>query len=72
MSKYFNEEKPSWAGATACAQQELENHQERIEHHKGRVKTIKRAIRFFQKQIKDGEPWIGDWKLGSEEFGGGE
>ena len=51
---------PSWAGASDLAKQNIDRHKKRIQYHRKRIHTLKQTLKFFEKQIEAGEPWIED------------
>ena len=66
-------EHPSWGGAAELARSQIEEHMKAIEDlkkdvqleikpHKVRIRSIRASLRFFERKIKAGEPWPGNWE----------
>ena len=55
----------SWEGAAEIAKRNLAKHKKEMWVHQRRIRTLTKSLRYFEKQIKSGVPWCGEWGRGS-------
>ena len=51
----------SWEGAAEITRRKLAEHKKEMEVHQRRIRTLTKSLRYFEKQIKSGVPWCGEW-----------
>ena len=55
----------SWEGAAEITRRKLTKHKKEMEVHLKRISTLTKSLKYFEKQIKSGVPWCGEWGRGS-------